>query len=249
MVKKLGLLGKTLSHSFSKEYFSQKFEKEKILDFSYQNFELDSITDFSELIELHPELIGLNVTVPYKEKVLQYVDYQDDLVKKIGAANTLFINNNKKIYAYNTDVIGFLQSIEPLLQAHHKSALILGTGGASKAVAQALSMLHIPFTFVSRIAKNEHTISYDDLSKSVINAHEIVINTTPLGSYPNINTCPDFPFDFVTDKHIFYDLVYNPEQTLFLSKAKKMGAITSNGLKMLYLQAEASWQIWLNNIR
>lgn len=245
----LGLIGKPLTHSFSKAYFEKKFAVAPYTDFVYNNYELNTVDDFPNLLKSRPQIIGLNVTIPYKEKILKYVDYQDDIVKKIGAANTLTIKADGSVKAYNTDVIGFKKSLEPMLTAAHHKALILGTGGASKAVAYALSQLQIPYLFVSRNPKDAQTISYNQLTKNLVSAHQIVVNTTPLGTFPNADTCPYFPFDFVTNRHIFYDLVYNPTQTLFMKKAQAKGAVVSNGLEMLQLQAEASWQIWLKNIR
>ncbi len=245
----LGLIGKPLSHSFSKAYFEKKFAVAPYTNFVYENYELNTLDDFPKLLKSHPGIIGLNVTIPYKEKILKYVDYQDDIVKKIGTTNTLIITANGSIKAYNTDVIGFKNSLEPMLTKTSYKALILGTGGASKAVAYALTQLQIPYLFVSRSPQNEQTISYKQLTESLVEAHQIVVNSTPLGTFPNLSTCPDFPFDFVGNRHIFYDLVYNPAQTLFMKKAQAKGAVVSNGLKMLQLQAEAAWQIWLKNIR
>jgi len=249
MTKKLGLIGYPLTHSFSEKYFAQKFEKEQIKQYQYQNFELSDLEQFPNLLIENPDLIGLNVTIPYKEKVLKYVDYQSDVVKNVGAANTLVIDKDKKISAYNTDVYGFTESIKPLLQAFHKKALILGTGGAAKAVAYALKQLQIDYYFVSRTPAGKLQIGYQDLNRKLVSEHLIIINTTPLGTFPNVNEKPDFPFDFITNKHLFYDLIYNPAQTQFLKEAKKQGAITYNGLKMLQLQAEKSWKIWTKKTR
>lgn len=245
MAKKvLGLIGKPLTHSFSQKYFTKKFQKEQITDFDYQNFELQQIGDLPHLLQNNPEIVGLNVTIPYKEQVLKFVDYPSKEVRDIGAANTLFIDHHKNIWAYNTDVYGFTESFKPFFKPIHKKALILGTCGAAKAVSYALKQLGITVLFVSRHPKKANQISYRDINKNLLETHLIVINTTPLGTFPNINTSPDFPYDFITPKHIFYDLIYNPAETVFLKNALKHGAKVSNGLKMLQLQAEESWKIW-----
>jgi shikimate dehydrogenase len=245
MAKKvLGLIGKPLTHSFSKKYFTQKFQREQITDFDYQNFELQQIDDLRELLQNNPDIVGLNVTIPYKEQVLKFVDYPSKDVQDIGATNTLFIDHHKKIWAYNTDVYGFTESLKPFLKPIHKKALILGTGGAAKAVAYALKQLGIDVLFVSRYPKKVNHISYNDIHKDLLNTYLLVINTTPLGTFPNTNESPDFPYDFITPKHIFYDLIYNPAETVFLKNASNYGAVVSNGLKMLQLQAEESWKIW-----
>jgi len=244
MKKTIGLLGKTLAHSFSKQYFTEKFIRENINDYEYINIELDDIQKFTELLEQYPNLIGLNVTIPYKEQVLSFVDECDEIVKEIGAANTLKISKTGKISAYNTDVYGFAQSIKPHIKKHHKQALILGSGGASKAVKFALNKMNIPVKIVSRNPQKSDEISYDNLDENTVKNHQIIVNTTPLGTYPNTESAPDFPYDFIEKNHIFYDLVYNPAQTIFLINARQKGATIINGLKMLQLQAEQSWKIW-----
>jgi len=244
MKKKLGLIGYPLTHSFSKNYFTKKFENEGIDDFEYINFPLETIEDFPSLLQKNPALIGLNVTIPYKEVILKYVDNQDPVVAEIGAANTLLIRSNRKIEAYNTDVYGFYHSLKPHLKSHHKAALILGTGGASKAVAFALRKLKIPYHFVSRNPLNSQTFSYDQIDKNIIKNHQLIINTTPLGTFPDTEKKPRIPYNLITKKHFFYDLIYNPERTLFLREAEKRGAFVCNGLKMLHLQAEEAWKIW-----
>jgi len=245
--KKLGLIGYPLTHSFSQKYFTEKFQREDIKDWQYQNFELAKITGFPELLKNEPNLVGLNVTIPYKEQVLSYVDILSGTVQEIGAANTLVITKEKKVKAYNTDVYGFERSLKPLLKPQHQKALILGTGGASKAIAFALEKLNISYLTVSRNPKNSSQISYNQIDEILLKNYLIVINTTPLGTYPRTDESPQIPYDFVTNKHLFYDLTYNPAQTLFLKQAAAKGANVSNGLKMLHLQAEKAWQIWRKN--
>lgn len=248
-MKILGLIGYPLTHSFSKQYFTQKFEKENITDYTYRNFELKKIEDFPDLIQNTPQLTGLNVTIPYKEKVLKYVDILSPEVREIGAANTLAINPvSKKITAYNTDIYGFKQSLIPYLKPHHRRALILGTGGAAKAVVYGLKQLGIKTLMVSRQPKTTRQLAYHDLTEEVIKSHLLVINTTPLGQFPNTEASPDFPYNFITENHFFYDLIYNPPVTNFLQQAQKKGAVARNGLKMLYLQAEKAWKIWTNEV-
>ena len=245
--KKLGLIGYPLTHSFSQKYFTEKFRREHIKDWQYHNFELSKITDFPELLRNEPNLVGLNVTIPYKEQVLPYVDILSDTVQEIGAANTLVITKEKKIKAYNTDVYGFEYSLRPLLKPQHKKALILGTGGASKAIAYTLEKLNISYLMVSRNPKNTSQISYNQIDEILLNNYLVVINTTPVGTFPHIDEAPQIPYEFVTKKHLFYDLTYNPAQTLFLKQAADKDAVVSNGLKMLYLQAEKAWYIWQKN--
>jgi len=240
----LGLIGYPLTHSFSRKYFTQKFINEDITNIEYVNFEIQNISDFPKLLKNHPNIVGLNVTIPYKQQILDYVDEMDEVVKNMGAANTLIIQKNNKIKAYNTDVYGFYESLLPLLNVHHKKALILGTGGASKAVAYSLDMLSIPYLFVSRNPLNKNEISYAEMDKKRMDSYQIIINTTPLGTYPEISVYPDIPYNFINENHIFYDLTYNPVKSIFLKKAEARGAIVYNGLKMLYLQAEKSWEIW-----
>jgi len=243
----LGLIGYPLTHSFSKKYFSEKFIKENISGYEYHNFELQNIEELPDLLQKYPSIIGLNVTIPYKEQVLQYVDKLSEEVKTIGAANTIVIDKNRKITAFNTDIYGFEQSLKPCLKPIHKTALILGTGGAAKAVAYVLDKLNIDFKFVSRNPQTDKQISYRQLDKKKVQNHLLVINTTPLGTFPEVEKSPAFPYHFVTGKHIFYDLIYNPTETVFLKQAASYGATTCNGLKMLHLQAEKSWQRWLQN--
>lgn len=240
-----GLLGFPLTHSFSRNFFNEKFASEGI-DAEYLNFEIDDINKIMEVISQYNNLRGLNVTIPYKEQVMQYLNEIDDDAKAIGAVNVIKIIKNGedlKLKGYNSDVVGFCDSIKPLLTPAHNKALILGTGGAAKAVAYGLRKLGIAPQFVSR-RKSATTLTYEELTKATIQSHTVIVNTTPLGMYPNVDTCPDIPYRFLSKSHICYDLTYNPEETLFLQKAKGQGAVTKNGLEMLILQAFKSYEIW-----
>lgn len=242
--KRFGLLGKNISYSFSKGYFTAKFEKDAATNYSYENFDLDEISEFEDLIKNnHEELAGINVTIPYKEAVMPFLDKLSKKAKLIGAVNTIKFTKKGKLKGYNTDYYGFKKAIKPLLQSQHKKALILGTGGASKGVCFALDELGITYTFVSRI-KNENTISYEDLDKDTFESHTIVINATPVGTSPDIAAFPLIPYEFFTPQHIAFDLIYNPPVTQFLNKAFAKGAQTKNGYDMLVYQAEKSWEIW-----
>ncbi|MBL4709553.1 MAG: shikimate dehydrogenase [Flavobacteriales bacterium] len=243
-MKVYGLLGKTLYYSFSEQYFSEKFLREKIVDTSYQNFELVDIDNFPLLIKEINTLRGLNVTIPYKEKIISFLDELDPIAQHVSAVNTIKIEANGQLKGYNTDVIGFRDSIKPFLDPNHSRALIFGTGGASKAIAFVLEELLIPYYFVSRNGAGEKIITYSDLDKSSIASFRFLINSTPVGTFPDVNTILPIDLDGIGDKHLVYDLVYNPEQSLLLKEAKKRGAITVNGLSMLKIQAEASWKIW-----
>ena len=241
-MKWYGLLGKTLKHSFSKAYFSKKFSSENIDDCRYENFELASIKELPELLNGNPDIQGLNVTIPYKEEVLPFLDYENDIVKEINACNCIKISGGK-LSGYNTDVIGFQQSLEKLLKSHHKSALIIGTGGSAKAVRYALNTLGVAYQNVSR-TKTSSTITYEELDEESVKSHLLIVNTSPVGMYPKIEEAPAIPFQFVTPEHLLFDLTYNPEKTLFLKKGEEKGATISNGSEMLILQAEESWRIW-----
>ncbi len=242
MTKQFGLIGFPLSHSFSKGYFAQKFQKENISDCSYDVFPLEKIEDFVELCNANKNLVGLNVTIPYKEKIIPFLDELNEEAKAIVAVNTIKFINGKKI-GYNTDCYGFEMSLKPLLKQHHTSALILGTGGASKAVEYVLRKLGIQFQYVSR-NKSEKAISYEELNELIIHNSTLIINSTPIGTYPNVEPAPNIPYNGITEKHLLYDLIYNPEETKFLKEGKLLCAQTKNGLEMLYLQAERSWEIW-----
>lgn len=241
----LGLIGKSLKHSFSKAYFDEKFKEMGLTNYSYQNFEIHSVSDFTKIISEHPELTGLNVTIPYKESIISFLDELSSDVREIGAVNCIHIKNGKKT-GYNTDAYGFGQSIKPFLDTNHERALILGSGGASKAVAYALKKVGVDVYFVTSSAqkKTSNSFFYSEINELVLNAFKLVVNTTPLGTSPNEKESPPLPYQFFTPNHLAYDLVYNPAETEFLRKAKSSGAVTMNGLSMLKLQAEKSWEIW-----
>lgn len=238
-----GLIGRNISYSFSKQYFNNKFENEK-LPHSYNNFDLTEIIEFPNILSTHPKLKGLNVTIPYKEQIIPFLDGLSKNAKFIGAVNTIKINQNGILKGYNTDFYGFKKSLEPHLKPHHKKALILGTGGASKAVAFALKKLEIPYSFVSRNYTERVNFIYSNLNNQIIGSHQIIINCTPLGTYPNIDECPEIPYQFINNEHLLFDLIYNPSETLFLQKGKQQGAQIVNGLRMLELQAEKAWKLW-----
>src|SRR5690606_37982132 len=241
---KLGLLGKNISYSFSRNYFKSKFEKEGITDVSYENFDIEDISLFPSIINNTEGLRGMNVTIPYKQAVMPFLNKIDKKAKAIGAVNTIKIKKNGKLVGYNTDYYGFKKSLKPYLKTHHKKALILGTGGASKAVAYALKTLNITYEYVSRTAAKQVRFTYNDLNEAIINEFDIIINSTPLGTFPNIENCPNIPYKGINEKHILYDLIYNPLETKFLKYGKERNATTINGLKMLELQAEKAWSIW-----
>lgn len=241
---KFGLLGKNISYSFSKKYFTEKFEKLGLTNLKYLNFDIPEIEEFP-FIYYHreEEFGGMNVTIPYKEKVMKYLDEIDEDAKEIGAVNTIKFTKDNRLVGYNTDVYGFQNSINPLLKSHHKKALILGTGGASKAIAFALKNLGIEYKFVSRQSM-ENGFLYSDLNQEIMADYAIVINCTPIGTHPNTNEFPNIPYEFITQKHLLFDLIYNPSVTKFLEEGKLKGAAIKNGLEMLELQAEKSWEIW-----
>ena len=241
---KLGLLGKNISYSFSRNYFKLKFEKEGITDVTYENFDIEDISNFPSIINSTKGLKGLNVTIPYKQAVMPFLDEIDKKAKAIGAVNTIRVKKSGKLIGYNTDYYGCKKSIKPYLTKNHKKALILGTGGASKAVAYALNKLKIQYSYVSRTVSNDVRFTYEDLNKTIIEDFDIIINCTPLGTFPNIENCPNIPYDGISEKHILYDLIYNPLETKFLKIGKEHNATTINGLKMLELQAEEAWSIW-----
>ncbi len=243
--KQYGLIGHTLSHSFSKKYFEEKFEKENITDSAYELYDIKNIDLFPEILKGSPNLKGLNVTIPYKELILPFLSDIDATANKIGAINTIKINDNgNTLKGYNTDYYGFKKSLKPFLDINHERALIFGTGGAAKTVKYVLNELNIKCLSVSRNPKNDDEISYNDINEYVIKHHQIIINTTPMGMFPNIADYPEFDYSNLTTKHLLYDLIYNPLVTEFLKRGKQQGCITLNGLQMLKLQAEESWRIW-----
>lgn len=245
--KIFGLIGYPLGHSFSQNFFNQKFESEGIKA-KYVNFEIPTIEDFPMIIARNPMLYGLNVTIPYKEKVIEYLDELDPQARAIGAVNVIKPMRNAKgeivgLKGYNSDFIGFVDSIKAYIKPDHTHALILGTGGAAKAVEQGLLSLGIKPVKVSR-TPGKDKITYADLTPEVMSTHKIIVNTTPLGMYPHIDKCPDIPYDLLTPDHLCYDLLYNPDVTLFMQKSAERGAVTKNGLEMLLMQAFAAWNIW-----
>ena len=240
-----GLLGKNISYSFSKNYFSEKFIALQLMRHKYVNFDIEKIQHFPEILsEFKTTLKGCNVTIPYKESVFNYLDELDAIAREIGAVNTIKFTNDGRLVGYNTDVVGFEKSLIPLLKAHHTKALILGTGGASKAVAYVFKKLNIDYHKVSRNPKESNDLSYTDLSDKLLNEYTIIVNSSPLGTYPDLNEKPMIPYQFLTQKHLLYDLIYNPVETAFLLEGKKRGTQVKNGLEMLELQAEESWRLW-----
>lgn len=245
-MKKYGLIGYPLGHSFSKNFFNEKFASENI-DAQYVNFEIPAIEDFPKIVATNPELYGLNVTIPYKEKVISYLDQVDPVAASIGAVNVIKIERAKgktHLTGYNSDVIGFTRSIESLLESYHKKALILGTGGSSKAVRYGLKQLGLETLFVSRSRHNDQTITYAEITPDIMEEYKVIVNCTPVGMYPQADQCPDIPYECLTPRHLLYDLLYNPDVTLFMKKGSDRGAVVKNGLEMLLLQAFASWEIW-----
>lgn len=257
-MKKFGLIGYPLKHSFSKQYFNEKFEKEGLKDYHYELLPLPNISDLPDLLKQQPELCGLNVTIPHKIGVMFYLDKISPEAKEIDAVNCIRIVKSNPVESffsgemcmkkvqlegYNTDVYGFEESLKPLLKKQHSKALVLGNGGAARAVFYVLKKLGIDYDVVSRRA-NPKQLSYGQLNREIIEAHPLIINTTPLGTFPKIDEKPEIPYEFIDKRHLLYDLVYNPEETAFLKEGKKGGATIKNGLEMLHLQAEKNWEIW-----
>ncbi len=238
-----GLIGRDIEYSFSAQYFSDKFEKEHIQNCMYKNFDIPQIEHITQVIKKNKPIGGLNVTIPYKEAVIPYLDKLSSKAEEVGAVNTIKITKKGKLKGYNTDVYGFEKSLLDVLKPYHKKALILGTGGASKAVAWVLKKLNIEFSIVSRFPA-EGTLTYPDITEELLREHLLVINCTPLGTSPNTNAFPDIDYRGFTDKHLAFDLIYNPTETKFLALAKQQGAITKNGYDMLVFQAEKAWKIW-----
>ena len=242
---KYGIIGHPLGHSFSKNYFNEKFHDEGI-DAEYINFDIQNIGNLPEVLATNPELKGLNVTIPYKEKVLSYLDYISVEARAIGAVNVIRVEhkgNNVLLKGYNSDVIGFTMSIEPILEKFHRKALVLGTGGASKAVSYGLRSLGLETVLVSRFER-PGTIQYKDITPDVVREYKVIVNCTPCGMYPNYEECPELPYEALDSHNLLYDLIYNPDETLFMKKGREQGALTKNGIEMLLLQAFASWNFW-----
>ena len=244
MKVKFGLIGRNIHYSFSKLYFAEKFATEGFENYVYDNYDIKNIEDLKTVLIQNPSLKGLNVTIPYKVEVIPLLDKLSKKAKKIGAVNTIRISKKDKLKGYNTDWIGFSKSIEPLLQRHHKNAFVLGTGGASKAVKFALNELGIKVKLVSRTSGKKGCLNYEDLDKKAFAKYTIIINCTPMGTFPNVNDCPKLSYELFSEQHIAYDLIYNPEESTFLRKAKENGATIKNGYSMLVYQAEEAWGIW-----
>lgn len=246
-MKTYGVIGFPLTHSFSPHYFTQKFHHLGLLDHQYITGEMNDLKKLDDWI-VKNQIQGFNVTIPFKQQILPYIDYIQPAALLIKAVNCVKVlwksKTHYELVGFNTDVIGFRQSLEPLLKPHHNQALILGTGGAAAAVAYVLRKLQIPFLFVSRFPEKLGEIAYSDITKEILSLHPLIINTTPLGMYPQVNDAPPLPYAFLTPKHLLYDLIYNPEETLFLKQGATQGAMIKNGYEMLCLQADASWEIW-----
>ena len=237
-----GLLGRGIDYSFSRTYFSEKFKREKLLHCSYENFDLPNLNDFKETLQ-RPHLRGMNVTIPYKQEVMPFLDDLDEVSKAIGAVNTIVFEKNGTTKGYNTDHIGFSESVTTLLHEQVTDALILGTGGASKAIVYALNKMGIRTQYVSR-KRSAIAIGYDEISAELIKKHKLIVNCTPLGTFPNIEEKPDIDYASLTPKHVLFDLIYNPNETAFMKEGARYGAMVSNGQAMLVGQAEASWKLW-----
>lgn len=245
-MRKFGLIGFPLGHSFSVKYFTEKFRKESIRDCSYSNFEISAVSQVPGILN-DPELVGLNVTIPYKESVIGFLNKTDTVVEETGACNCIHILRDM-VAGYNTDVIGFEQSVSEKLTVRDTRSLVLGTGGSSKAVAWVLKKLGIEFLFVSRKENAmRDQISYSNLNREILDSHSLIINTTPIGMFPKTNDCPPIPYEYLGPGHYLFDLIYNPAKTLFLEKGEASGARIKNGVDMLAIQAEASWKIWNNS--
>lgn len=238
---KFGIIGYPLGHSFSKVFFTEKFARESI-DAQYLNFEIPDVAMLPDVLRNNPELRGLNVTLPHKQAVIPLLDEMSEEAKEIGAVNVIRIRDGR-LKGFNSDIIGFTNSIKPLLMPHHKKALILGTGGASKAIRVGLNRLGIEWIYVSR-SPREGMITYEDITAETLQAYTVIVNCSPVGMFPNVAQAPEIPYDCLSDKHLLFDLVYNPEETLFMKKGREQGATVKNGLEMLHLQAVASWDFW-----
>jgi len=252
-MKTYGLIGFPLNHSYSQKYFSEKFKRERITDCEFRNFPIENPSEIKALIESNDTLCGLSVTIPHKKSVMKLLDGLDDVAENVGAVNCIKINRNiekqvVKLMGYNTDIFGFEKSLLPLLKSHHTKALVLGTGGAAKAVEYVLKKNKIDCLLVSRNSNSKINdsaqIFYKDVNEVLLSEFFLIINATPIGTFPMINESPDIPYQLLTDQHLLYDLIYNPEETEFLKGGREMGAQTKNGLEMLELQAEEAWKIW-----
>lgn len=241
-MNRFGLIGYPLGHSFSQQYFNNKFKTENLKDCFFELFSIENIASFPELLSTYNDLKGLAVTIPHKQTIINFLTSIDEAASEIGAVNCIKISS-KKIIGFNTDVIGFEKSIKTILKPHHKKALILGTGGGSKAVQFVFKKLGIEFLLVSRTKNNQH-IQYQEINEMICAEYHIVVNATPVGMAPQIDICPDIPFQFLNEKHLLFDLIYNPAETMFLIKGREAGAQTKNGHEMLITQAEANWKIW-----
>jgi shikimate dehydrogenase len=242
-----GLIGYPLSHSFSAKYFAKKFEAESISDTDYQLFPLENISEVTSLIKLYPDLLGFNITIPYKVAILPFLDDITTSAKSVGAVNCVKVERDAsgvKLTGHNTDIYGFRESLVPFLKPFHSNALVLGTGGAAKAVCYTLNELGIHYTLVSRSGKENSILEYYQLTNKIISDNHLIINTSPVGTFPDTDKCPDIPYQFLTNKHLLFDLIYNPVETKFLRMGREAGAAILNGSKMLELQAEKSWEIW-----
>lgn len=238
---KYGIIGNPLGHSFSKGFFTEKFAREGI-DAEYLNFQISEIGKLTEVLRENPELRGINVTLPYKTEIIPFLDELSDEAREIGAVNVVQIRNGH-LKGFNSDIIGFTRSIQPLLKPHHQKALILGTGGASRAIRVGLTRLGLEWKYVSR-TPHEGMITYEDITAETLREYEVIVNCSPVGMFPKVDGCPVIPYEFLTPDNLLYDLVYNPETTLFMKKGALQGAVVKNGLEMLHLQAIASWEFW-----
>jgi shikimate dehydrogenase len=238
-----GLIGYPLTHSFSKKYFTDKFKKAGLENCYFKNFEIPELAEFNTVLREHPDLVGLSITIPYKEDIVQYLSFSDEIVKQTGACNCIKINEGK-LYGYNTDAYGFEQSLIKNLKPEHKKAMILGRGGAAKAVSYVLTKNNIPHKFVERHPRLKNSIAYYKLTEALMSEYKLIINCTPLGTFPNDDTYPPLLYNALTSSHYLFDLTYNPEKTLFLQQGEARGATIQNGYEMLEFQAEESWRIW-----
>lgn len=238
---KFGIIGYPLGHSFSKGFFTEKFARESI-DAQYLNFEIPDVAVLPDILRNNPELRGLNVTLPHKQAVIPLLDEMSEEAKEIGAVNVIRVRNGK-LKGFNSDIIGFTNSIKPLLMPHHKKALILGTGGASKAIRVGLNRLGIKWTYVSRSSR-EGMITYEDITAKTLQEYTVIVNCSPVGMFPKVDAAPAIPYELLSPQHLLFDCVYNPEETLFMKKGREQGATVKNGLEMLHLQAVASWDFW-----